>query len=75
MLRIRHDQVDRIDDMVKDFIDNPQNYIHNHNTYLSEEEYWSILTKQKQQIESAFNPAYAYDNQIELEDEEDEIER
>lgn len=54
MLRIRHDQIDMIDDMVQDFIDNPQNYIHNHNTYLSEEEYWSILAEQKQQIELAF---------------------
>lgn len=54
MLRIRHDQIDMIDDMVQDFIDNPQNYIHNHNTYLSENEYWSILTEQKQQIELAF---------------------
>ena len=74
MLRIRHDQIDKIDDMVKDFIDNPQNYIHNHNTYLSEEEYWSILTKQKQQIELAFDSAYTCDNQIESEDEEYEIE-
>ena len=54
MLRIRHDQIDMIDDMVQDFIDNPQDYIHNHNTYLSEDEYWSILTEQKQQIELAF---------------------
>ncbi len=54
MLRIRHDQIDMIDDMVQDFIDNPQNYIHNHNTYLSENEYWSILTEQKSQIEMAF---------------------
>lgn len=54
MLRIRHDQIDMINDMVKDFIDNPQNYIHNHNTYLSEDEYWSILAEQKQQLELAF---------------------
>lgn len=54
MLRIRHDQVDRIDDMVKDFIDNPQNYIHNHNTYLSEDEYWSILSEEKAKLDLAF---------------------
>ncbi len=54
MLRIRHDQIDMIDDMVKDFIDNPQNYIHNHNTYLSETEYWSILSEQKAQLDLAF---------------------
>lgn len=54
MLRIRHDQVDMIDDMVKDFIDNPQNYIHNHNTYLSEDEYWSILSEEKAKLELAF---------------------
>ena len=54
MLRIRHDQIDMIDNMIQDFINNPQDYIHNHNTYLSEEEYWSILTEQKQQLELAF---------------------
>lgn len=54
MLRIRHDQIDMIDDMVQDFINNPQNYIYNHNTYLSESEYWSILTEQKAQIEMVF---------------------
>ena len=54
MLRIRHDQIDMIDDMVTDFINNPQKYIHNHNTYLSESEYWSILTEQKAQLEIAF---------------------
>ena len=54
MLRIRHDQVDMIDAMVKDFLDNPQHYIHNHNTYLTEDEYWSILAEQKAQIESVF---------------------
>ena len=54
MLRIRHDQIDKIDDMVKDFIDHPKKYIHNHNTYLSEEEYWSILKEQKLQLDLAF---------------------
>ncbi len=54
MLRIRHDQINMIDNMVQDFINNPQNYIYNHNTYLSEKEYWSILTEQKQQIELIF---------------------
>ena len=54
MLRIRHDQIDMIDDMVKDFINNPQNYIHNHNTYLSEDEYWSILSEEKAKLELAF---------------------
>ena len=54
MLRIRHDQVDMIDEMVTDFVNQPEKYINNHNTYLSEEEYWSILTEQKAKIESAF---------------------
>lgn len=54
MLRIRHDQIDMIDDMVKDFVNNPQNYIHNHNTYLSEDEYWSILSEEKAKLELAF---------------------
>ena len=54
MLRIRHDQIDIIDDMVTDFINNPHKYIINHNTYLSEEEYWSILAENKAQLEMAF---------------------
>lgn len=54
MLRIRHDQIDLINDMVLDFIENPQNYIKSHNTYLSEDEYWSILTEQKEKLELAF---------------------
>ena len=54
MLRIRHDQIDMIDDMVKDFIDYPEKYVYNHNTYLSEDEYWSILKEQKAQLDLAF---------------------
>ena len=54
MLRIRYDQVDMIDDMVTDFIEHPQNYICNHNTYLSEEEYWSILSEEKTKLDLAF---------------------
>ncbi len=53
MLRIRYDQIDMIDTMVTDFINNPQNYIHNHNTYLSEDEYWAPLQKEKTKIELA----------------------
>ena len=33
---------------------NPKNYITNHNTYLSEDEYWSILTEQKEKLDLAF---------------------
>ena len=54
MLRIRYDQVDMIDDIVKDFVDNPKKYIKNHNTYLSEEEYWEPLKKEKERIEATF---------------------
>lgn len=54
MLRIRHDQVDMIDDMVTDFISNPSKYLHSHNTYLSENEYWSILKEEKTKLDAAF---------------------
>ena len=54
MLRIRDDQVDMIDEMVEDFVTHPESYIHGHNTFLSEEEYWSILAEQKVKIEAAF---------------------
>ena len=48
MMRIRYDQIEYIDNMVSDFTKNPQNYIKNHNTYLSEEEYWSTLSNMKE---------------------------
>ena len=54
MLRIRHDQVDMIDDMVTDFVSNPSKYLHSHNTYLSENEYWSILKEEKTKLDAAF---------------------
>ena len=54
MLRIRYDQIDMIDDMVQDFIDNSQNYIHKHNTYLSEDDYWTPLQDEKKRIDLAF---------------------
>lgn len=54
MLRIRHDQIDKIDYMVEDFIKYPRNYIYKHNTYLSEEEYWSVLKDQKEKFDLVF---------------------
>ena len=54
MLRIRDDQVDMIDEMIEDFVNHPESYLHGHNTFLSEEEYWSILAEQKAKIEMAF---------------------
>ena len=54
MLRIRHDQVDLIDEMVEDFIEFPENYITRHNTYLTEDEYWSILREEKKKLDLVF---------------------
>lgn len=54
MLRIRYDQIDMIDDMVKDFLDNPERYITNHNTYMTEQEYWAPLKEERERIEMAF---------------------
>lgn len=54
MLRIRHDQVDKINEMVTDFVRHLDNYITRHNTFLTEEEYWVPLTKEKEQIITAF---------------------
>ena len=72
MLRIRHDQIDMIDEMIMDFVDNPQYYIHNHNTYLSETEYWSILQKQKEQINLSSTKT---ENEYLEEDIDDDLER
>ena len=54
MLRIRHDQIDMIDDMVLDFIKHPENYFYNHNTYLTEDEYWADLNEEKQKLDLVF---------------------
>lgn len=54
MLRIRHDQVDKINEMVTDFVRHLDNYITRHNAFLTEEEYWAPLTKEKEQIITAF---------------------
>ena len=54
MLRIRHDQIDLIDKMAEDFVKNPGNYVSKHNTYLSEDEYWSILRKEKERLDLVF---------------------
>ena len=54
MLRIRYDQVNMIDEMVTDFVQYPSRYIYNHNTYLSEDEYWSVLKEQKVVLDSVF---------------------
>ena len=40
LLRIRYDQIDFCEEMIDDLLKNPKKYIKNHNTYLSEEEYW-----------------------------------
>ena len=50
MLRIRHDQLGMIDDMVKHFVEYPEYYIKNHNTYLSEDEYWKIFDESKKAL-------------------------
>lgn len=40
--------------MVKDFLDNPERYITNHNTYMTEQEYWVPLKEERERIEMAF---------------------
>lgn len=40
LLRIRYDQIDFCEEMIDDLLRNPKKYLRNHNTYLSEEEYW-----------------------------------
>ena len=49
-----YDQIDMIDDMVKDFLDNPERCITNHNTYMTEQEYWEPLKEEIERIEMAF---------------------
>ena len=43
LLRIRFDQIDRIEYMIKDLLSNPQEYIFNHNTFLTNEQYWAAF--------------------------------
>ena len=40
LLRIRFDQIDYIPEMIDHLLNNPAYYISEHNTFLSEEEYW-----------------------------------
>lgn len=54
LLRIRYDQIDCIDEMVTDLIDHPDRYITRHNTFLTEEEYWVPLKKEKERLAAAF---------------------
>lgn len=54
MLRIRHDQINMIDNMVNDFVRHPENYFYNHNTYLTEDEYWAELNEEKQKLDLVF---------------------
>ncbi len=43
LLRIRYDQVEQIDNMIEDFIKHPEGYSTQHNTFLSNNDYYSIL--------------------------------
>jgi hypothetical protein len=43
LLRIRYDQINMCESMIDDLLQEPKNYINNHNTYLTEEEYWSVF--------------------------------
>ncbi len=54
LLRIRFDQVDYCKEMIMDALDNPYKYLEQHNTYLTNEEYWDIFENIE---ESALNYA------------------
>ena len=42
LLRIRFDQVDYIPEMIDHLLENPLFYLEQHNTFLSNEEYWDM---------------------------------
>lgn len=41
LLRIRYNQVDKIEELIDDLLDRPEWYINNHNKFLSEKEYYA----------------------------------
>ena len=50
LLRIKYDQEKLIDTMVLDCINNPQKYLKNHNTFLSNEEYYEKAKKELEKL-------------------------
>lgn len=45
LLRIRHDQINKMKEMIIHFFKHPNLYLKNHNTYLTEKAYWEPLKK------------------------------
>ena len=50
LLRIRYDQIDKIEIMLDDLLTNPTKYLTQHNTFLTEEEYWKPLKKESEKL-------------------------
>jgi len=42
LLRVRYDQMDRLEEIIKDYISNSSKYVKQHNPYLPDDEYWKI---------------------------------
>ena len=54
LLRIRYDQVENVDVMINDLLENPNKYLTQHNTFLTEEEYWKPFQKNKDSLVLSF---------------------
>ena len=59
LLRIRYDQVDKIEEMIDDLLAHPKKYIYRHNTYLTQEEYWAPFEKSMKKIRPKYSTACA----------------
>lgn len=54
LLRIRYDQLNEIEFMINDLLENPNKYLTQHNTFLTEEEYWEPFKKNKDSLALSF---------------------
>ncbi len=66
LLRIRYDQIDFCEDMIMDALNNPSRYLEQHNTYLTNEEYWDVFenVEKKLKIEHAYREENFYESKI-----------
>ena len=60
LLRVRYDQLEdnQLRYMIQDLLNNPQKYVFQHNTFLSEEEYWKPLDEGVWTINTHLGHAY-----------------
>lgn len=54
LLRIRYDQIENIEVMINDLLENPNKYLTQHNTFLTEDEYWEPFRQNKDSLALSF---------------------